>query len=197
MVLSVGLLEVGLRSLVLFCLSVLMVACTNSRFSHDDPAQLAGIGPVFAWAEPALVDTGTNANLVAIDSGFRRELEEALLSRGYSLQRFSGADWLLRYSYFESRDIDQGGILSPQDQLARSRQTSREPSLSAVHTHHIPAELIYDSLQLEVLDAASGEVVWQGISSRLRDREPGGPDQVLATLKRLASPLLRVIPAAG
>jgi hypothetical protein len=150
----------------------LLAACSSVRVNsdYDERASFRGLRG-YAWtstSEGHLVDPAINSDLVA--RRVKNAIDSELIRRGYERTEFGSADFLVS---FQLQAKEKVSVNSTGDYYFGYRHYGRYGLGGDISTLHF----IEGTIVIDIVDAATGELIWRGWAVTEMDSEPG-PEQV-------------------
>ena len=127
-----------MRILVLLLVSVLS-ACMGLKVEVDEQLTFDPLAyKTYAWTNKPMVDTtGRQEVILRGDGILRAHVDQVLKERGYQQVNREDADFLVDYRFSQTMKADQGGIISPTDELAGAWDLGDDVNNSQLHNHNV------------------------------------------------------------
>lgn len=180
----------------LLLLTVFLTACVSIKIDQGDATVFRqGHYQTYAWDSGAMQRNTRDERMHNLDHYLRRAVNKDLNKRGYRLVERADADFLVNYRYYEAVVNDQGGVISPGDELAGAWDTGNDVNNTKIHNHYIPPSLKHAHLELMFIDKASNKTVWSATAAKIIEDQSSDLSDFKKSAQKLADRLLKVIPA--
>lgn len=180
----------------LLLLTVFLTACVNIKVDQGDASAFRQSHyQTYAWESAPMHSNARDVRMYNLDHYLRRAVTKDLNGRGYRLVEKTKADFLVKYSYYEAVVNDQGGVISPGDELAGAWDVGGDVNNTNIHNHYIPPSLKHAHLELMFIDSASNSPVWNATATKIIEDENADLSDFKKAAQKLADRLLKAIPA--
>lgn len=188
-------LKENILKIQLLLLTAFLTACVNIKVDQGDATAFRQSHyQTYAWENAPIRSDARDVRLYNLDHYLRRAVTKDLNDRGYRLVEKTKADFLVKYSYYEAVVDDQGGIISPGDELAGAWDVGGDVNNTNIHNHYIPPSLKHAHLELMFIDNASNRRVWNATAVKIIEDENTDLSDFKKATKKLADRLLKAIP---
>lgn len=175
---------------------LLITACTGTKVvlgEHNqfNSARYSG----FAWAVPAIKNTGRNLDIYYLDNALRKAVTRLMVAKGYREVALAEADFQLDYRFHEEVDVDEGGVISPANELDSAWGTGTDIDKTALRNHYIPAQITRAVLELSVNDPKLKKELWEARATRVMENRDADQSTIDKAMKNVAAKLLQHFPA--
>lgn len=179
----------------LLLLTVFLTACVNIKVEQGDATAFRQAQyQTYAWSSGPMPQDSRDERMHNLDHYLRRAVTKDLNGRDYRLVEKAKADFLVSYRYYEAVVNDQGGIISPSDELAAAWDLGGDVNNTNIHNHYIPASLKHGHLQLMFIDRKSDKEVWSATAVKVIEDDTADLSDAKKATQKLADRLLKVIP---
>lgn len=153
---------------ILFCLS----ACSSIKVQLIEGAgEIIPRNASYGWELASLENNaGVDSRAQLIDRQLRQEINKALVSKGLkAVDTAAKPQWLIGYRMLRSIQYDQGGIISPRDDMERMlHQGMDDPNTeTAFYNHPVPLQLERAELIVTLMSASEKKTLWEVKASKL------------------------------
>lgn len=186
-----------MRFLVLLTI-IFLSSCMGTTIEVDDSLRFEPTGHGrYAWTNDPMVDTTGRQELIFRGDAILRDLVNTILQqRGYQMVPREQASFLVDYRYIRTMKADQGGVISPTDEMAASWDLGGDVNNTELHNHSVNAYVMHSELKL-VLTDLEDNALWRARSSRLVDNESPSDDALRKTLGKITRKMFRGFPEAN
>ena len=183
-----------MRIIVLLLISVLS-ACMGLKVEVDEQLTFDPLGyKTYAWTNKPMVDTTGRQEVILRGDGILRAQVDALLQeRGYQQVNREDADFLVDYRFSQTMKADQGGIISPTDELAGAWDLGDDVNNTQLHNHNVNAYILHSNLKLIMTDS-EGQTLWRARATKLVDNESPSDEELGKTLSKILGKMLSDFP---
>ena len=182
--------KINLLVLVFF-----LTACVNVNVEQGDATAFRQHSyQTYAWDSAAMQPNIRDQRMYNLDHYLRRAVTNDLEARGYRLVAKAKAGFLVNYRYYEAVVKDQGGIISPSNELAGAWDLGGDVNNTNIHNHYIPPSLKHAHLELIFIDNGSDQPVWSATATKIIEDENADLSDFKKAAKKLADRLLKTIP---
>ena len=180
----------------LLLLMVLLSGCVNVKINEGDATAFRqGNYQTYAWDSGPMQESTRDDRMYNLDRYLRRAVNKDLEERGYKQVEREQAGFLVNYRYYEAIVDDQGGIISPRDELAGAWDVGGDVNNTNLHNHYIPPSLKHAHLELMFIDRESNSPLWQATARKIIEDENADLSKFKKGAQHLADRLLKAIPA--
>ena len=186
-----------MRIIVLLLISVLS-ACMGLKVEVDEQLTFDPlVYRTYAWTNKPMVDTTGRQEVILRGDGILRDQVDALLQeRGYQQVNREDADFLVDYRFSQTMKADQGGIISPTDELAGAWDLGDDVNNTQLHNHNVNAYILHSNLKLIMTDS-EGQTIWRARATKLVDNESPGDEELGKILSKIVGKMLGDFPKQG
>ena len=178
--------------------AVLLTACISTDIEVAPKSQFKpSVHKTFAWkAEPiaAPEHIGRGQSYYDIDHYMRKYLTQALIKKGYESVPKAQADFLVEYRFTQQVKLDQGGIISPVDEMNAAWDLNNDLGNTSLHNHYVPAQINEALLEINLSASQSGAVLWQVIASKIIENESLYEEAINSALKKTVPKMVADLP---
>ena len=172
------------------CISTDIELDANNQFN---PAIQSG----FAWktkpiAKPEHIGRGESYYL--FDRYMRRYVNKELTAKGYKLSDKAQTDFLVEYHFVRKVRVDQGGIISPSDELNAAWDVNADLGNTALHNHYVPAQIREAMLEIKLSSAQGNKFLWQVTASKIVEEANVDEEMIRNVLRKLVPEMLVTLP---
>jgi hypothetical protein len=149
----------------------------------------------YAWLAPAMMDeTVREETIFSVDHLLRKQVNQQLQNKGYQWVDKANADFLVDYHYRQTIEADQGGIISPTNELAAAWEAPSDINETALYNHPVPAYL--QTMHLEILlIAPNGELLWHARAQKILDTDMPDEHTLRPLIAEAVDEMLAQLPA--
>jgi Domain of unknown function (DUF4136) len=176
-----------LCGLVVACSDIKVHINTNNSFNQEEYSS-------FAWLwGPIKSNTVRETSDIIFDRVLRKQLEQELISKGYSPTSKETADFLVSYTIVKSTSDIMGAGEAPTTNPTKVRFESGHVDASSIHKYE--SHGIYERGTLMIiLENKSGAVIWQGAVSKLVEYQDKSEVQADKSVRKKLKKLLIHLP---
>ena len=148
----------------------------------------------YAWTNKPMVDTtGRQEVILRGDSILRVQVNALLQARGYREVSREDADFLVDYQFSQTMKADQGGIISPTDELAATWDLGNDVNNTQLHNHSVNPYILHSNLKLIMTDGED-QMLWRASATKLVDNESPTNEELEKILSSILSKMLSHFP---
>lgn len=175
---------------------VVLTACVGIKVDVGDASAFRQAAyQSYAWESAPIKSDGRDDKLFYLDRYLRRAVDRDLQQLGYQLVSKEQAGFLVTYRYFETVSNDQGGPISPSDEMAANYDFGSDVNNTNIHNHYIPVAIKRGHLELLFIDRAKNKPVWHAVAEKIIEDDSPDKSSFRKRSSKLADKLLKEIPA--